>query len=703
MSLINQRVGSYHLTRKLYADKNYKIYQAIHVRSFEKCIFHLAKLEGKLKKKASRKGLKQKIETLRVTNSPYIIPLQECDFTEIKDNNYFYLRIPNLNLSSLKEWLQEGEGKPLTQQCVDDIMCQAREAVEVCHQAGIAHLNIDLSSFMIETGEGVNRPQIFLRNFLPACLYSERIKEGKTKRNMVFAEDRNALNAMEKLLGRRVEKTSIEHAEHVESPLQALEKRLLILETENEQLQQRLRELEAEKERINKELQEQREREKNRLLQAEAEKKRFILDQQQWEERDDKLLAGAMLASTTIRGADASPTILPGKSSSRLPQKRFLVSGCLLFLAALFAGTSCLFAGLFFFGKPVLAYFDSSTARVTITQASYALTDNYVFTGVSRSISKAQTQSITAPATNLIVIAGKKAIGTLTFHNTQSPCNIARIIPAGTLFTNSHGISVATDKTVTLGTSCNASAPAHAVKIGPYGNIGAHSVKQTYHATVIVDNPVAFIGGQFAQSYTTVQQSDIDHARNSLERQVKQEALSGLHAQLQANEQYTSLPACTSKAISDHQAYDIATQVTVVVTVVCTAEAYKPQEIISQSQQMLNTRAQALFGPGYMLSGNIHSTITHVATDAKHDTLITTVASGLWTYQVSRARTDQLAQLLTGMDKQDAQYTISRQKGVQSVSISISNNGNTMPSKANSIHIAYVTSLVMVKVSQSKV
>jgi VCBS repeat-containing protein len=118
---------------------------------------------------------------------------------------------------------------------------------------------------------------------------------------------------------------------------------------------------------------------------------------------------------------------------------------------------------------------------------------------------------------------------------------------------------------------------------------------------------------------------------------------------------------------------------------------------------MLNTRAQALFGPDYALTGDIKSEITHIATDAKHDTLITVVASGLWTYQVSRARTDQLARLLTGMDKHDAQSIVSGQKGVQSVSISISNNGNTMPPKANSVHIAYVTSLIMVKESQSQV
>ena len=109
---------------------------------------------------------------------------------------------------------------------------------------------------------------------------------------------------------------------------------------------------------------------------------------------------------------------------------------------------------------------------------------------------------------------------------------------------------------------------------------------------------------------------------------------------------------------------------------------------------MLNERAQALFGPNYALTGDIKAGITHVATDVKQSTLITVVASGLWTYQFSSARADQLARLITGKDKQDAQSTLSNQKGVQSVSINISNNDNTMPNNASSINIAYVTTLV---------
>ena len=112
---------------------------------------------------------------------------------------------------------------------------------------------------------------------------------------------------------------------------------------------------------------------------------------------------------------------------------------------------------------------------------------------------------------------------------------------------------------------------------------------------------------------------------------------------------------------------------------------------------MLNDRAQALFGPNYALTGDIKAEITHVAIDVKQGTLITVVASGLWTYQFSSARADQLALLITGKDKQDAQSTLSDQKGVQSVSITISNNDNTMPTDANSINIAYVTTLVPIE------
>jgi len=697
MSLVNQQVGAYRLVRKLRASRDYKVYQAVHIRSSEKRIIQLAKLDDGLNKKQSRTRIWQYVESIRAINSPHIIPILKYDRTKIKGKNYFYIITPCYISGSLKEWLQlRGKTNPLSQQDADNIMRQACEAVEVFHQSGIAHLNIEPSSFMIETAENPNRPQVVLNDFLLAVLSTERIRKNKVRRKEAITEDQNALKEMEKLLNQNVDKTSIEPAEGSASSLQILEQRLVIAEEEKEELHRKLRELEEEKERISSELQKQREEKRRLLVLAEEEKERTIRDLQVQRESETKLLAEAILATSSVRGADVTPSAPSSSVTSRWTGRWFWALGGLLLLALLLAGTVCVLAGLFFFGKPAWA-FGSSSAKVVMTQAAYGLTDNYIFAGAVHSISQAKTQSITVPATNLVLIPGRSSTGALTFHNTQNPCTVAHVIPAGTVFIDSHGISVATDQVAILGASCIATAPAHAVKTGLTGNIGAHTIKQTYLTNIVVDNPAAFAGGQFDQSYTTVQQSDINHAASSLQVQLKQATLNVLHKQLQTNEQFVSPPICKSKVTSDHQVNDIATEVAVTATITCRAEVYNPQEILARSDHMLQERAQALFGPNYTLTGGINSEITHIATDIKHGTLITVVASGLWTYQFSSTRADQLARLITGKDKQDTQSILTNQKGVQSVSITISNNDSTMPNDANAINITYITTLVPIE------
>jgi VCBS repeat-containing protein len=366
-------------------------------------------------------------------------------------------------------------------------------------------------------------------------------------------------------------------------------------------------------------------------------------------------------------------------------------------MALLIVGALCLFASLLFWGKAVLAY-SSSSARITTTQAAYELTDNYIFTGVTRSFSQTKTQSITVPATNLVVIPGRRASGTLTFHNTQNPCNIARSIPAGTVFTDSHGTSVATDNVAILGASCTVTVPARALRIGPIGDIAAHDMKQNYQSTIIVDNSVALVGGQYGQTYTTVQHSDIAGAASRVTVRLKQDTLNALRLQLLTNEQYVSSPVCKSKVTSDHQVNDATTSLNVTVTETCKAELYDSQKIVSRSEAMLNERAQALFGPNYALTGDIKAEITHVATDSKQGTLITVAASGLWTYHFSNARANQLARLIAGKDTKDAQAILSNQQGVQSVRIAITgNDGHTLPGNADSINIDYVNTLVPIE------
>ena len=317
MSLVNQQVGSYRLVRKLGANQNYKIYQAKHIRSSEERIIQLVKLEGKLNKKENRTRLRKKIESLRAINSAHVIPILEYDFAKIKGNNYFYTRIPCFLSGSLKEWLQiRAKTNPLSQQDVDNIMHQAREAVEVFHKSGIAHLNLELSSFMIEMTENSNCPRVFLNDFLLAVLSTERIREDEVRRKQAITEDQNALKEMEKLLIQNVEETVIKPEESLESLIQILERRLVIAEEEKGQLQRKLRELEEEKEHIIQELQEQREGERRHQILAEEEKERIIRDLREQKESDTKLLAEAIVASTGASGVAFAPLAASGGGTS---------------------------------------------------------------------------------------------------------------------------------------------------------------------------------------------------------------------------------------------------------------------------------------------------------------------------------------------------------------------------------------------------
>ena len=702
MSLVNQHVGSYRLIRKLSENQGYKVYRAVHTRSSEERIIQLAKLAGKLNKKKSHTRLKQSIESIRALNHPHIVPILEYDIAEIDGTNYFYVVTPCYKDGSLEDWWREGvRQRSLSRQDADDIMRQAREAVEQIHEPGIAQLNIKLSSFMIETTENPNRPQVFLNDFLLAVLSTERFRKDEVRRKEAITEDQVALKEMEKLLNVNVEETLIASDEGIESTLQGMRRRLVIAEEEKEQIQRTLREQQEEKERIIRELRDQREEDRRRLVIAEEEKERITRDLREQKESDSKLVAEAILVATGAHGAGfdgaGATAMAPAPSSSTSRWRWPWLLTTLLIMALLIVGVLCLFASLLFWGKAVLAY-SSSSARITTTQAAYELTDNYIFTGVTRSFSQTNTQSITVPATNLVVIPGRHASGTLTFHNTQNQCNIARAIPAGTVFTNSHRISVMTDHVAILGKSCTVTVHARAVKIGLAGDIGAHAMKQTYQSTIIVDNQAAFIGGQFGQIYTTVQPSDIAGAASRVTVRLKQDTLNALRLQLLTNEQYVSSPVCKSNVTSDHQVNDAATSLNVKVTETCTVEFYNSQEIVSRSETMLNERAQALFGPNYALTGDIKAEITHVATNSKQGTLITVAASGLWTYQFSNARADQLARLIAGKDTKDAQAILSSQQGVQSVHIAISgNDGHTLPSNADSINIDYVNTLVPIE------
>lgn len=225
-------------------------------------------------------------------------------------------------------------------------------------------------------------------------------------------------------------------------------------------------------------------------------------------------------------------------------------------------------------------------------------------TTTQRQISSKQTQLQTGAATGSGQTNATNAQGTLTFYNLRTDYSF--IVPAGTIWTGSDGIQVVNDAPVCLdsggGFTVGYTVPAHTLQTGTAANIASGDVNMIWgvspyastspcsststaqrsalytlniplSGTQKVYNNEAFTGGQDPQPYTFVQQSDIDGIATSLEGSTQQAARNDIHQQLMPNEHLVGDPKCTSNVFSDHNANDIANQVTVTVTTICTATA----------------------------------------------------------------------------------------------------------------------------------
>ena len=397
-----------------------------------------------------------------------------------------------------------------------------------------------------------------------------------------------------------------------------------------------------------------------------------------------------------VPGNAVSPAI--ASTTPRRNGRRPLLVAGLVLLVLLIVGSAILavprIAGLLQGGAPGAA----GSARITITPASQDVKNTFVISAVTGTPDPSQYQvgarllSSTTPAQSQKVSAtGSKQIpavqasGTLviTCRASSSPLTI----PAGTVFTGTNGVQVATDVTVTA-SGCYTTVSARAVQPGASGNIAASDMNQPYSGYNI-NNPAAFTGGQGPQTTTIVQQSDIDGAATTLEANPPN-AQRMLQGQVRTNEQMIGTPQCTPNVTSDHKAGDQAASVTVTVSFNCTGEVYDRDGALSMAAKQLTTQAAIRPGPGYTLAGKIATALAQAAlADASTGTIKLTVnAEGIWVFHFSAAQKLSLAKLIAGKSKKDVQSLLSARKGVSSISIQVSGgDGNTLPADPGQIAI----------------
>jgi tRNA A-37 threonylcarbamoyl transferase component Bud32 len=405
------------------------------------------------------------------------------------------------------------------------------------------------------------------------------------------------------------------------------------------------------------------------------------------------LAASAPAASAPVRAAAGSATWLPWLAARAF--SRLGLTALALLLVAILALT------LLPLGLGLL----HPSATVTLVPATHTLQRTYTLSArvgaqadparlvvPARLLSTPpQSQSRTATASGQASTPATQAHGTLTFYNGEA---VSQTVGKGTIITGSDGVRVVTDAEADIPPAKapvygQVDVPAHAIDGGARGNISALDINQaccSNNDTIFVKNLAGFTGGQDPQSYTFVQQSDIDNAAAALTPSLVQSARTAFASLKSSGEESVADPQCPPQVNSDHRAGDRATSVTVTVTVSCSGLVYDRNSVITLVTALLNADIARSYGSGYHLTQPVQTQIS--ATRAGDQSAVLTVqARGTWRYQFSPSQLDTLKALIAGRDPEQARALLRRQPGVADVTLSLALGQKTLPTDPTRITV----------------
>ncbi len=285
--------------------------------------------------------------------------------------------------------------------------------------------------------------------------------------------------------------------------------------------------------------------------------------------------------------------------------------------------------------------------------------------------------------------------GYITFYNAAP---YTQTVTAGTLLTGADGVQIVTDRDAVIPPVSypmlgQASVPAHAVLTGPGGNIRANDVYGPCCRLNVSSVNSAFTGGQLARDFQVVTQSDIDTATASLKSSLNQSIQAALKTQVQSGQTLLLPLFCKQTIIPDHQAGAEATQVHVIVSEACTGATYNTESLHRFVTKQLDQQARRQLGEGYVQSGTIESTIIK-ATPEEHGSITLSVRSTAnYSYQFTQEQQQQIKARIAGKSKAQATSILLQTPGVQTVSCSISQGSDQLPTNVNSIQLTFLVTM----------
>lgn len=199
-----------------------------------------------------------------------------------------------------------------------------------------------------------------------------------------------------------------------------------------------------------------------------------------------------------------------------------------------------------------------------------------------------------------------QARGMVTYYN-QTPTS--QDIPAGMLLTGADGVQVVTDQQVVapaahLPAQGEATVAAHAVQPGPQGNIRANDLNGLCcFVGIAVQNMHPFTGGQDARDFPAAQARDVNGVASPLSTTLTRQGQAALQAQVRTDEQLAAPMRCPPQITAMPGIGEEATQITVTVSVTCSAEVYNADEAGCRQTATGGTSHPSLY-KGYPSSDN---------------------------------------------------------------------------------------------------
>jgi hypothetical protein len=301
-------------------------------------------------------------------------------------------------------------------------------------------------------------------------------------------------------------------------------------------------------------------------------------------------------------------------------------------------------------------------------------------------------QAKTVPATGTGHQQAQAAHGLVTFYNALPA---PQTIPAGELLTGADGVEIVTDEdalipAAVMPTEGQVTVSAHAVNVGPGGNIRAGDIygKCCRDDVFAMNGP--FRGGRAARSYQMVTQQDINGVASSLKASLDQSVQAALSQQVQSNETLVTPVPCTTTVTPDHKAGSEATLLSVTVSEMCTGEVYETKALHDLLMQIMTQQATKQLGTGYSLVSDLQTSVTQATINTRQGAATLQVkVSSTWMYQFSQAQQDQIKLTIRGKSKDEATALLLQMPGVQTVTISMK-NGNAIPTDIQRIHLIFV-------------